>query len=46
MEHLTMQYNFRNNNYLLLNSRESVKKKKKKAIENIVFLFSVDLIFE
>lgn len=44
MEHLTMQYNFRNNNYLLLNSRESVKKKK--AIENIVFLFSVDLIFE
>lgn len=45
MEHLTMQYNFRNNNYLLLNSRESVKKKKK-AIENIVFLFSVDLVFE
>lgn len=44
MEHLTMQYNFRNNNYLLLNSRESVKKKK--AIENIVFLFSVDLVFE
>lgn len=45
MEHLTMQYNFRNNNYLLLNSRES-EKKKKKAIENIVFLFSVDLVFE